>query len=169
MRVDIEVQDLPGIGRRYEVYGEYDSRVAVVLHNTGRRDIYVFERPPSSKNPDDEAAADAVVQLSDAQARNLGAILGGAYFKPAMVEEVEAVIGSLLIDWVTLAEDSPVLGQSIEALRIRQQTGMTVAAIVRGRDAIPMPEPSEVLEAGDRLVVVGRREDLQKFTDLIGA
>ncbi len=100
MQVDIEVQDLPGIGRRYQLYGEYDSRIAVVIHNTGRRDIYAFERAPKNSDDDDENAADA---------------------------------------------------------------------IVLGRDAIPAPEPSEVLAAGDRLVVVGRREDLSKFTDLVGA
>jgi TrkA domain protein len=47
------------------------------------------------------------VVLSDQQARKLGAILGGAFFKPAVVEELEAVFGTLLIDWVTLEEASP--------------------------------------------------------------
>lgn len=167
MQVDIEVQDLPGIGRRYQLYGEYDSRIAVVIHNSGRRDIYAFEHSRKDPALHDGDAADAIVQLSDAQARQLGAILGGAYFKPAVVEEVEAVIGDLLIDWVTLGERSPVAGSSIETLQVRQRTGMTIVAIVRGRDAIPMPEPGEILESGDRLVVVGRREDLHKFTDLI--
>ena len=49
----------------------------------------------------------ASLTLTDAQARTLGAVLGGAYFKPAVVEEIEAVIGGLLIDWVTLRDDSP--------------------------------------------------------------
>jgi hypothetical protein len=38
------------------------------------------------------------VELSDHQARKLGAILGGAFSKPAVVEEVEAVFDDLLID-----------------------------------------------------------------------
>ena len=45
----------------------------------------------------------AAVTLTDDQARRLGAILAGAYFKPAVVEEIEAVVGGLLIDWVTAA------------------------------------------------------------------
>lgn len=166
MRVDIAVHDLPGIGRRYDVHGEHGGRIAVVVHNTGRRDIYAFEGGRGHQGID-EGDADAVVQLSDAQARQLGAILGGAYFKPAVVEEVEAVIGELLIDWLTLDDDSPVIGRSIEELEIRPRTGMTIVAIVRGRDAIPMPGPEEVLAAGDRLVVVGRREDSARLTNLI--
>jgi hypothetical protein len=38
------------------------------------------------------------VELSDHQARKLGAILGGAFFKPAVVDEVEAVSDDLLIE-----------------------------------------------------------------------
>jgi K+/H+ antiporter YhaU regulatory subunit KhtT len=44
---------------------------------------------------------------------------------------------------------------------------MTVIAVVRGKKTITGPDPSEVLAAGDRLVVVGRREDLPKFVDLV--
>jgi K+/H+ antiporter YhaU regulatory subunit KhtT len=40
---------------------------------------------------------------------------------------------------------------------------MTVAAILRGSEPIVAPEPTEVLRAGDRLVVVGRQEDLRTF------
>jgi TrkA domain protein len=166
MQINIEVHDLPGIGRRYDVHGEHGGRIAVVLHNTGRRDVYSYEGGRGGGDIGDDDA-DAVVQLSDAQARQLGAILGGAYFKPAMVEEVEAVIGALLIDWLTLGEDSPAVGKTIERLEIRQRTGMTIVAIVRGREAIPMPAPDEVLRAGDRLVVVGRREDSPRLASLM--
>lgn len=165
MEIGVDVQELPGIGRRYEVLGEHGGRVAVVLHHTGRRDVYTFERTPARDEEEDEP--DAVVELSDPQARKLGAILGGAYFKPAVVQEIEAVIGDLLIEWVTLEELSPMVGRSIEALQVRQRTGMTIVAIIRDRRAIPMPQPSETLQGGDRLVVVGRQQDFAAFTELV--
>ena len=56
---------------------------------------------------------------------------------------------------------------TIEKLEIRQRTGMTIVAIVRGCDAIPMPGPDAVLRSGDRLVVVERREDSARLTSLI--
>lgn len=166
-KIDIEVQDLPGIGRRYEIHGDR-GRISVVLHNTGRRDVYAYEdaaRPGRGHDEEEEVAK--IVELSDAQARQLGAILGGAYFKPAVVEEVEAVIGELVIDWVTLNEDSPLAGRTIRDFQVRHRTGITIVAIVRDRDAHPMPEADDRLEAGDRLVVVGRRQDFSRFTDLI--
>jgi TrkA domain protein len=163
MEIGVDVQELPGIGRRYDVLGERGGRVAVVLHHTGRRDVYAFER----QSADDDGDPDAVIELSDPQARKLGAILGGAYFKPPAVQEIEAIIGDLLIEWVTLDELSPVVGRSIQDLQIRQRSGMTIVAIVRGTTAVPAPEPTEVLEGGDRLVVVGKQEDFSAFTRLV--
>ena len=48
------------------------NRLAVVLHNEGTCEIYVFARPA-----DDEPSA--VVELDDDETRQLGAILGGSY------------------------------------------------------------------------------------------
>jgi TrkA domain protein len=150
---------LPGIGQRYDLRAAEGGSVIVVIHHSGRRDVYLL-------NEGDEPKAS--VALSDAQARTLGAILSGAYFKPAVVEEIEAVIGGLLIDWVTLEEDSPGAGKTIAELEIRTRTRMTVAAILRDHVPIVAPEPSETLLAGDRLVVIGRQEDLPGFHRHIG-
>lgn len=152
---EVREQHLPGIGQRYDIPCEGGDELTIVIHHSGRRDLYLL--PRGAEEP--EAAA----TLSDRQARAVGAILSGAYFKPAVVEEIEAVIGGLLIDWVTLAPGSPGVGRSIAELEIRRRTRMTVAAILRGGVPLVAPEPSEVLQAGDRLVVIGRREDLAGF------
>jgi TrkA domain protein len=153
--VGAEVMELtlPGIGRRYDLRAAEGGSVSVVIHHSGRRDVYVL----------DNEEPKAVVALTDFQARTLGAILGGAYFKPAVVEEIEAVIGGLLIDWVTLDDSSPGAGKTIAELEIRIRTRMTVAAILRDQTPIIAPEPDESLRAGDRLVIVGRQEDLPGF------
>jgi TrkA domain protein len=112
----------------------------------------------------------ATLALTDRQARTLGAVLSGAYFTPAVVDEMDAVIGDILIDWVTLRPDSPGADRSIAELEIRRRTRMTVVAVARDGGTIIAPEPTEVLRAGDRLVVVGRPEDLAAFTrHVIGA
>jgi K+/H+ antiporter YhaU regulatory subunit KhtT len=40
---------------------------------------------------------------------------------------------------------------------------MTVAAVLRDHVPIVAPEPTETLLPGDRLVVIGRQEDLPRF------
>jgi TrkA domain protein len=156
--LDFVVDDLPGIGRRYQMTGSNDGHIIFVIHHSGRRVVY-------GRNADaDQASA---VELSDHQARKLGAILGGAFFKPAVVEEVEAVFDDLLIDWVALEPNSPGADKSIAELEIRRATGVSIIAIIRGDRAITAPEPSEVMRVGDRLVVVGRPQDLGPFRDLV--
>jgi TrkA domain protein len=149
---------LPGIGRRYTLPAADGTHLVVVVHHSGRRDIYVL---PPGASPDESPTTS--FSLTDDQARRLGAVLGGAYFKPAVVADVETVIGSLLIDWVTVRADSAGAGRSIAELEIRRRTRMTVVAILRDSDTILAPGPGETLRAGDRLVVVGRQEDLGAF------
>src|SRR5262249_388885 len=103
------------------------------------------------------------VSLTDDQARRLGAVLGGAYFKPAVVADVETVIGDLLIDWVTLQADSPGADHSVAELEIRRRTRRTVGPHLRSDETGVGAEPGESVRAGDRLVVVGRQEDLGAF------
>lgn len=155
----ISESDLPGIGRRYEILAGGGQSVVVVVHHSGRRDLYVMER-----NSDDPKCA---VELSDDQARRVGGILGGSSFKPAVVEEIENLIGEFVVDWVTVGDDSPVVGRSIGELQIRRQTGMSVIAIVRGKSSINAPDPSEKIQAGDRLVVVGPRSNFPGFINFV--
>jgi TrkA domain protein len=114
--LDILEVALPGIGRRFTLPAADGGRVVVVIHHSGRRDLYVF--PPGA--PDDQFPV-ASISLTDDQARRLGAVLGGAYFKPAVVADVETVIGNLLIDWVTVRADSPATDHSIAELEIRRR------------------------------------------------
>ena len=149
---------LPGIGRRYSLPAGDGARVVVVMHHSGRRDLYSFTPEGGPSGP-----PASCVTLTDDQARRLSAVLGGSYFKPSVVTDVETVIGNLLIDWVTVRPDSPGADRSIAELEIPRRTRMTVVAILRDHETVLAPEPSEVLRAGDRLVVVGRQEDLGAF------
>jgi TrkA domain protein len=156
--LDLIVEDLPGIGRRYEMTGTNGGRIIVIITHSGHRTVHGLD--PGA----DQASA---VELTDRQARTLGAILGGAFFKPAVVEELEAVFGNLLIDWVTLEEASPGAGKTIGELQIRRRTGVTIVAIVRDSQAITAPEPSDTLRAGDRLIIICRQQDIGPFHQLV--
>jgi TrkA domain protein len=156
--LDVFEVALPGIGHRYTLPAADGGRVVVVIHHSGRRDLYVL--PPGASG---DHLPSVSISLTDDQARRLGAVLGGAYFKPAVVADIETVIGNLLIDWVTVRSDSPATDHSIAELEIRRRTRMTVVAILRDGTTVLAPEPDERIRAGDRLVVVGRQEDLGGF------
>ncbi|AVT33195.1 potassium transporter TrkA [Plantactinospora sp. BC1] len=69
----VHVQELPGIGKRYDIdLGHGGTRVSVVVRRDGTRDLYVF----TSRS--DEPTA--VVELTEEQSRKVGAVLGGTFF-----------------------------------------------------------------------------------------
>lgn len=158
MNPDVREDDLPGIGRRYELTCDDGAILTVVIHHTGRRDLYLF--PPGREDP-------STVTLSDRQARTAGAVLSGTYFTPTAVRRVQEVVDDLVTDWVVLTPGSPGTGRSIGDLAIRTRTGMAVMAILRGEAVIHEPGAGEVLQSGDRLVVAGRRANLPGFLRLV--
>lgn len=68
----VKVQELPGIGTRYDLAaGRVPQHLSVVVHKDGHREIYAFET--SAPEPT------SVIELTADQARLLGAVLNGSY------------------------------------------------------------------------------------------
>jgi di/tricarboxylate transporter len=57
--------------------------------------------------------------------------------------------------------ESTLVGKSLKESRLGDALGSRVLGILRGSDPIIMPEPDEVLQANDRLVVEGRLSDFE--------
>ena len=73
MGSDVHVQELPGLGKRYDVdLRSGGRRVSVVVARDGRRHLYVFAT--GSDEPT------AVIEMTEEQARKVGALLAGTYF-----------------------------------------------------------------------------------------
>lgn len=68
----VKVQELMGVGTRYDIGCAGPQRVSVIVHKDGHRELYAFERPSDEPT--------AVMSLSEEQARQLGAVLTGTYF-----------------------------------------------------------------------------------------
>lgn len=66
--------------------------------------------------------------------------------------------------------DGPLVGKNVEKAGLRHLTGLFLAEIERGQQVLPAVAPTEVLQAGDRLIFVGIVEsvvDLQKIRGLV--
>ncbi|MGI5214446.1 potassium transporter TrkA [Plantactinospora sp. CA-290183] len=69
----VHVQELPGIGKRYDIdLGHGGDRISVVVRRDGTRDLYVF-----TTRSDDPTA---VIELTEEQSRKVGAVLSGTFF-----------------------------------------------------------------------------------------
>lgn len=69
----VRVQELPGIGKRYDFdLGGSPERLSIVVRRDGIRDLYIFG--PKSDEPV------AVIELTEEQCRKVGAVLTGTFF-----------------------------------------------------------------------------------------
>jgi len=59
------------------------------------------------------------------------------------------------ISEIKVADDSKLSGQSLAELRFRQNYGVTLVGIRRGKDQITTINPAELILAGDCLIVIG--------------
>jgi TrkA domain protein len=158
--VDLRETRLPGIGVKYSLRLDGGGRLAVILHNDGQREIYVFRH-----SGDDEPRA--VIRLDDDEARQLGAVLGGAYERPKIVDDLEMALGELLIEWVPVPDDSPAIGKSLAECGFRARTGITIIAILREPEPVTGAQPTDVVQRGDTLVTVGKAGQYAKFRRLL--
>ena len=162
MPIDLRETRLPGVGVKYGLRLAAGGRLAIILHTDGPRELYFFRR-----NRDDEPAA--VIELDDDEARQLGAILGGMYERPKIVEELEMALGELLIEWVHVPDTSPAIGRTLAECAFRARTGITIIAILREPESVAGAQPGDVIQQGDTLVTVGKAGQYAAFRHLLEA
>jgi TrkA domain protein len=151
---------LPGVGVKYSCLTAHGGRLTVILHNEGQREIYWFRHA-------DDDEPEAVIGLEDDEARQLGAIIGGAYERPKVVEELEMAFGELAIEWVPVPDTSPAIGKTLAECAFRQRTGITIIAILREPEPVAGAQPGDVIEQGDTLVTVGKLGQYPAFRKLL--
>ena len=160
MPLDVRETRLPGVGFKYAFHLAHGGRVSVILHMDGQRDIYYYRRAT-----DDDPTS--VLELQDDEARQLGAILGGAYERPKIVEELEMALGELQIEWIPVPDSSPAIGRTLAECGLRARTGVTVIAILREPEPISGAQPDDVIQKGDTLVAVGKAGQFAQFRKLL--
>ena len=156
MPIDLRETRLPGIGVKYGFRLDAGGRLSLILHNDGKRELYWFRRA------DDEEPR-AVITLDDDEARQLGAVLGGAYQRPKIVEDLEMALGELQIEWVPVPDTSPWIGKTLAECQFRAKTGITIIAILREPEPVSGAQPDDVIQRGDTLVTVGKAGQYPAF------
>jgi CPA2 family monovalent cation:H+ antiporter-2 len=71
-----------------------------------------------------------------------------------------AILRDANLDTVSVAADSAAAGKLIRELRLRTATGASIVGIERNGASIINPGPDEELQAGDRVLILGNRAQL---------
>ncbi len=71
------------------------------------------------------------------------------------------------LDTITIDADSPAVGKLLSELRLRSQTGASIIGIERNGESVINPGPDEELRAGDQVLLLGTRAQLDAGKEVL--
>ncbi|UFT98206.1 potassium transporter TrkA [Radiobacillus kanasensis] len=155
----ISVSQLPGIGQKICLKTAEDSMLVVIVHHTGKRELYFF-------NDADNDEADFAMDLTPDETRELGAQLLGATYQPVDVDKLKMFRKQVVVDYIEVKPNSPIANLSIEESDIRNKTGATVIGIVQGDETVAIPEIDTRIAPGDTLISIGKQDQIDALHGL---
>ncbi len=119
---------------------------------------------PSTEKKLIQAGADRVVLPAATGAMRMAALIT----RPSIVELIEVVAGRTIseveTDELTIPSGSPLVGVSVRDSETRSRHGLLIVAIGRPDGAFQFnPDADTIFEAGHRIIVMGRSENLRSF------
>lgn len=157
--IEVNQEDLPGIGVRNDFMTDKDRRVGVVTHKDGHRELLVYE----DRDPDSVSEA---VHLTPVEANTIAEFL----LTKRIVEKIAEVtdqVDKLDSRPLSIKAGSPADNRTKGALDIKKKTGASIVAVRRGEDVTLSPLPDFRFQAGDRIMMVGDEKSLDAAQKLI--
>lgn len=102
-------------------------------------------------------------RFTDAIRRELYSPLYQLHADYHLVTQLQSFARLLEFNWFQLAADSPLIGKTMQELRLRNQTGVAVVGIVHDNQLYPNPDLDYQFSASDFVAVMGNAEQLGAF------
>lgn len=152
----IRETELPGVGTKHTLDLATGEQLVVVQHRVGHWEL---------ARVDAEGNTTPLAQLQPREAAELGRILSRAEVSQEDPRK-QMLLEQFGIEWVKLEEGSPLVGVTLQESGIRARSGANVIAVLRPEASIASPAPDTRLRAGDTLVVMGHRDQVETFLRL---
>lgn len=150
---------LPGIGKKYVMPLRAGGNLAIIVRPDGERQLFHFL--------EDEDRPCDVVKVERDEAQQVANLLGAALVGAPELDKLELALGALEIEWVEMEAASPLVGKTLADSELRERTGASVVAVIRGEQALPNPGVETVFRPGDTLVLIGDDEQTDAAKQLI--
>jgi CPA2 family monovalent cation:H+ antiporter-2 len=111
--------------------------------------------------------ATEIQRFTDTIRRELYAPLYHAHDEYQTIAQLQNVSHLLELSWIRLTTNSPLIGRTIQELKIRSQTGVSVVGVMRNGELYPNPDADYQFTIGDLVAVMGNSEQLVVFQTLI--
>ena len=144
---------LPGVGTKYAFELSKGGELVIVQHRVGNWEL---------ARVGEDGATTTLLNLQPKEAGEVARILSGRE-EPTEEARRQLLFQEFCMEWVTLEEGSPLVGQTLRDSGIRASTGASVIAISRTDASIPSPPPETRFCAGDTLIVIGQRDQIDAF------
>ena len=135
-----------------------------------RPDVFVLARASEEKNEPKllRAGATRVVSPYLIGGRRIAQMLK----KPTVVDFIDiAMMGShlgLMMEEAKIGDNSSLIGKNLIDSHLRKDYGVIIVAIKKqSGDMVFNPTPSEELEAGDVIVVIGKNDDMKRMNAVL--
>lgn len=157
--MDVKEVLLPGVGLRYEFTSYRGDRIGIVARRSGGFDVVLYGR-------DDPDEARPVLRLTDEEAEAVAQILGAPRIAERFTELTREVPG-LKAGQIHIRAGSLFVDRPLGDTRARTRTGASIVAIVRDEDVLASPGPTDVLRAGDVLIVIGTEDGIAGVEQIV--
>jgi TrkA domain protein len=157
--MDIKEISLSSAESRFTIMSKNGDKIEVVIYNDGRRGIEYYKK--DSKMP-------SSVVMNEEDIPQIAAVLGGAFDNLKLLEPRDIALKGLILEWIKLEQNASIAGKSLGELRLRETTGVSILAILRGENLLPSPKENKILLGRDYLLAIGKKEQIEKFKETIG-
>ncbi|MBW7886417.1 MAG: cation:proton antiporter [Caldilineaceae bacterium] len=107
--------------------------------------------------------ATEIQRFTDATRQELYAPLYQAHSEYGIVAQLQHAARLLELTWLSLPPESPLVGRTIQELKIRTETGVSVVGVMRGGILYPNPDAGFRFSVGDLVAVMGSPDQLATF------
>ena len=111
-------------------------------------------------------SATEIQRFTDAIRKELYAPLYQTHNEYQTVAQLQNAARLLELTWLTLPPDSPFIARTIQELKIRNRTGVSVVGVIRDGELYPNPDANYQFAVGDLVAVMGNMQQLAAFQTL---
>jgi len=145
------VQRLAQLGAQHVVHPELEGGLEIVRHTFLQLGFPLRE----------------VYRYTDAVRRDSYDFQVSTEKEHQLLHELLNAVSSIEISWLRLSMKNPLVGLTLAEAALRSRTGASVVAIMRDRQVFANPKSMTILEAGDRIGLIGDREQIEASEELL--
>ena len=103
-----------------------------------------------------------------------GMLLANASIRPNVVQFLQDAmtatdVGEVGVDTALISENSSFIGKSIATCECKELTGALFVGVGRGKKVIPNPPNDFRLEEGDEVIILGRKDEINRAKELFSS